>query len=121
MLPSQAVPDSGSMAWEIRDMRTWITMLLFLLVAETCSAQWTPQESGTKARLRGLSMVSRDIAWASGSEGTCLRTTDGGKTRGAQTVPGASSLDFRDIHGTNAATAYILSIGEGEKSRIYKS
>jgi photosystem II stability/assembly factor-like uncharacterized protein len=30
-------------------------------------------------------------------------------------------LDFRDVHGVDADTAYLLSIGEGEKSRIYKT
>src|SRR4051794_17624309 len=116
MLPSRAIPDSGPGAREGRSVKTWITPMLFLLIANSSSAQWTPQESGTKARLRGLSVVSRDVAWASGTGGTCLRTSDGGKTWVARTVPGASSLEFRDIHGTNAATAYILSIGEGEKS-----
>jgi photosystem II stability/assembly factor-like uncharacterized protein len=36
-------------------------------------------------------------------------------------VPGASSLDFRDIHAVNDRTAYLLSIGEGDRSRIFKT
>ena len=36
-------------------------------------------------------------------------------------VPGATDLDFRDVHGVDANTAYLLSAGEGEKSRIYKT
>src|SRR3954470_9888257 len=118
MLPSRAIPDSGPGAREGRSVKTWITPMLFLLIANSSSAQWTPQESGTKARLRGLSVVSRDIAWVSGSEGTCLRTTDGGKTWVARTLPGASSLDFRDVHAVDTDIAYLLSIGEGENSRI---
>ena len=37
------------------------------------------------------------------------------------TVPGAEKLDFRDIEAFDANTAYILSIGNGESSRIYKT
>ena len=37
------------------------------------------------------------------------------------TVPGAEKLDFRDIEAFDANTAYILSIGNGENSRIYKT
>ncbi|HEY0081318.1 MAG TPA: hypothetical protein VGB61_00905, partial [Pyrinomonadaceae bacterium] len=36
-------------------------------------------------------------------------------------VPGAAELDFRDVDAFDADTAYLLSIGEGEKSRIYKT
>jgi photosystem II stability/assembly factor-like uncharacterized protein len=37
------------------------------------------------------------------------------------TVPDAAKLDFRDIEAFDANTAYILSIGNGETSRIYKT
>jgi photosystem II stability/assembly factor-like uncharacterized protein len=103
------------------------TIVLFLTVAFLITsvvqarAQWEPQASGTKARLRGLSVVSREVAWAGGNRGTCLRTIDGGKTWVARAVPGASDLDFRDVHAVDADTAYLLSIGEGPQSRIYKT
>src|SRR5690606_5895652 len=38
--------------------------------------RWEGQRSGTGARLRGLSVVSPDVAWASGAGGTVLRTVD---------------------------------------------
>src|SRR3954453_3607574 len=69
MLPCRVITEPGPMAWEARNMRPWITPTLFLLIANSCLAQWIPQESGTKARLRGLSVVSRDVAWAGGSGG----------------------------------------------------
>jgi photosystem II stability/assembly factor-like uncharacterized protein len=84
-------------------------------------SQWILQTASTTARLRGVSAVSDKVAWASGSNGTYLRTVDGGVTWQAATVPGAESLDFRDIEAFDADTAYLLSIGEGEKSRIYKT
>ena len=82
---------------------------------------WQEQKSGTTARLRGLSSVDEKIAWASGSKGTFVRTTDSGEHWQANVVPGAADLDFRDVHGVDANTAYLLSAGEGEKSRIFKT
>lgn len=71
--------------------------------------------------LRGLAAVSRTTAWASGTGGTFLRTTDGGATWTSARVPGGESLDFRDVHAVDARTAYLLASGPGEKSRIYKT
>jgi photosystem II stability/assembly factor-like uncharacterized protein len=47
--------------------------------------------------LRGLSVVSSGVAWASGSGGTVIRTTDGGVTWVADTIPGATRYDLRAI------------------------
>jgi len=104
--------------WKSRWILFAACSLLFCGVAV---AQWSPQDSGVKARLRGVSAVSEKIAWASGSRGTCLRTIDGGATWQKLTVPDSEKLDFRDIQAFDANTAYILSIGEGEASRIYKT
>jgi len=82
---------------------------------------WEEQKSGTEARLRGVSAVNPDVVWASGTGGTFLRSADGGANWQARVVPGATDLDFRDVHGVDANTAYLLSAGEGEKSRIYKT
>jgi photosystem II stability/assembly factor-like uncharacterized protein len=57
----------------------------------------------------------------SGHQGTWARTTDGGATWTAAVVPGADSLQFRDLHAVDARTAYLMSAGEGERSRIYKT
>ncbi len=84
-------------------------------------AHWRAQSSGTTADFRGLSAVSERVAWASGSRGTVARTTDGGATWRADTVPGARALDFRDVEAFDARRAYVLSIGNGSASRIYKT
>ncbi|MBV9928279.1 MAG: oxidoreductase [Acidobacteria bacterium] len=99
---------------------TFITLLLIACGAEA-RAQWVTQTSGTTVRLRGVSAVSRSVAWASGAGGTYTRTTDGGRTWQAAQVPGASELDFRDVDAFDADTAYLLAIGTGESSRIYKT
>jgi photosystem II stability/assembly factor-like uncharacterized protein len=82
---------------------------------------WQSQTSGVAGRLRGVSAVSARIAWVSGANGTVLRTVDGGQTWQKLTVPGAEKLDFRDVDATSDRVAYVLSIGSGEASRIYKT
>jgi photosystem II stability/assembly factor-like uncharacterized protein len=89
--------------------------------ATDASAQWEVQASGTTASFRGLSVVDDRIAWASGTRGTVVRTTDGGATWRVVSVPGADSLDFRDIAAFDVRRAYVLSIGNGSASRIYKT
>jgi photosystem II stability/assembly factor-like uncharacterized protein len=72
-------------------------------------------------RFRGVSAVSKAVAWASGTKGTIVRTADGGDTWQTLPVPDAAALDFRDIDAIDERTAYALSIGPGEASRIYKT
>jgi photosystem II stability/assembly factor-like uncharacterized protein len=83
--------------------------------------QWTTQVSGVTARLRGVSAVSDTVAWASGANGTIIRTTDGGRTWRKLSIPGAEALDFRDIEAIDDRVAYVLSIGAGDASRIYRT
>ena len=80
---------------------------------------WHDTATGSAARLRGLSAVSSTTAWASGSLGTVLRTTDRGATWQQVGPPGTANLQFRDIEAFDANHAVILSIGEATDSRIY--
>ena len=73
------------------------------------------------ASLRGLAAVNNKTAWASGTGGTVLLTTDAGATWQRRPVPGAEALDFRDIEAFNARRAVVLAAGEGEKSRLYRT
>jgi photosystem II stability/assembly factor-like uncharacterized protein len=81
----------------------------------------TAQTSGTTALLIAVSPVSDNVAWVSGASGTWLRTVNGGTTWQTGRVPGADSLQFRDVHAVDANTAFVLSIGNGPQSRIYKT
>ncbi len=96
-------------------------LLAVLLVAATVSAQSTPrvQIPNTTESLRGVSAVSRDIAWASGTHGTYLRTTDGGRTWIPAQVADAATLDFRAVVAFSADEAFLMSAGSGDQSRIY--
>ncbi len=97
--------------------------LLFcvLLPAALAAQSWTLQTSGVTASLRGISAVDAKVVWASGSGGTFLRTVDGGVTWRAGKVAGADDLDFRAVRAIDGNIAYLLSIGAGAKSRIYKT
>lgn len=95
--------------------------LLLVLFAATSVAQsqLELQNSHTTESLRGVSAVSARIAWASGTHGTYLRTTDGGKTWIAKQVPDAEKLDFRGVVAFSADEAFLMSSGPGDQSRIY--
>lgn len=101
-------------------MRAYAIFTIILLMPFFASAQ-TPQNSHTDVQLRGISAVSAKVAWASGAKGTVLRTIDGGASWETLTIAGADSLDFRDIQAFDQNTAFVLSIGPGDQSRIYKT
>jgi photosystem II stability/assembly factor-like uncharacterized protein len=82
---------------------------------------WQLSPTGVTARFRGLSAVSRQVAWLGGSAGTVLRTTDGGRTWGNVSPPGVTDLQFRDVEAFDANNALILAIGPGDTSRIYRT
>ena len=81
----------------------------------------TQQISGTTSRLQAVSPVSDLVAWASGTGGTYAITTDGGDHWRAGVVPGADSLEFRDVAALDSATAWLLAAGPGDGSRIYRT
>jgi photosystem II stability/assembly factor-like uncharacterized protein len=96
--------------------------IIGILIAGAALAQaWVPQSSGSNASLRGISVVSADVAWASGTGGAFLRTSDGGKTWRAGSVPGAAALDFRGVQAFSADSAVVMASGEGPKSAVYKT
>lgn len=47
-------------------------------IAAQTAEVWQMQASGTTAGLRGIDSVDGMVAWASGTGGTVLRTSDGG-------------------------------------------
>ena len=106
-------------------------IISLLLVASTCvqppsapaivAPTITSQVSGSDNLFIGISVINDQIAWISGTNGSFGRTTDGGQTWEIGQVAGADSLQFRDVHAVNARIAYVLSIGNGEQSRIYKT
>src|SRR5262245_61575889 len=98
----------------------FLACLALALTSLMAAPRWTQQSSGGTATLRGVSAVNDSVAWASGSGNTILRTEDGGRTWHSLTVT-TDKLDFRDVDAIDARTAYLLSIGTGPQSRIYKT
>jgi hypothetical protein len=86
----------------------------------------TPQQSGTMAGFIGISALNERVAWASGRFGTFAVTTDGGKHWRSGVVPGAETLQFRDVEAFSDKVAYLLSVPTSPPdpfvpSRIYKT
>jgi photosystem II stability/assembly factor-like uncharacterized protein len=95
--------------------------VLFGFATPFARGAWQRQTINTDADFRGVCAVSSKVAWVSGTKGTFGRTIDAGKTWSVGTVPGAEKLDFRDVEAFGETTAYLLSAGPGEASRIYKT
>jgi photosystem II stability/assembly factor-like uncharacterized protein len=86
------------------------------------TSPWTLQTSGTTASLRGIHALPGGVAWASGSDGTVLRTEDGGYLwQHCVTPPDAAKLDFRGVWAWDEQTAIVMSSGPGDASRLYKT
>ncbi|KAF1996125.1 Oligoxyloglucan reducing end-specific cellobiohydrolase [Amniculicola lignicola CBS 123094] len=108
-------------------------LLMPLLSATTSSAlpssqphlTWSLKPTNSSQQFRGLSPVSSQVVWVSGTRGTVLRTVDGGSTwtnvSPSLAPENATTFEFRDIQAWSANAAVILSIGEGNASRIYRT
>lgn len=97
-------------------------LALALVALSLASAQsWVQQTSGTNASFRGIHAVNAQTVWVSGTGGTYVTTADGGATWHAAQVPDAEKLDFRAVWAFDSNTAYLLSIGTSDQSRIYRT
>ena len=93
-------------------------LIVLILTLSSCESSDQPQpphwESlypNTSASFRGLSAVSNQVCWASGTNGTIIKTINGGQTWSVTTLQHYDSVDFRDIHAFDAKTALVLSAG----------
>jgi photosystem II stability/assembly factor-like uncharacterized protein len=103
-------------------MKLFLPVALLLGLCDSIAySQWQRQTIRSDADFRGVCAVSPQVAWVSGTKGTYGRTLDAGKTWSVGTVSGAEKLDFRDVEAFGETTAYLLSAGPGEASRIYKT
>lgn len=106
-------------------MRCSVALLAVTIACGAAHAQWRMQDSNTTASLRGIHSVDGTVAWASGTGGTVLETTDGGQHWQPCATPDAdqdgATLDFRGVQAWDSDTAIIMASGPGDKSRLYKT
>jgi photosystem II stability/assembly factor-like uncharacterized protein len=89
---------------------------------KTHEPKLSPQTSGTTQLLIAVSPVDSRVVWAAGTGGTYVVTTDGGEHWKAAVVPGARSLQFRDVYAVSDKIAYLMSIGNDTTDfKIYKT
>ena len=96
---------------------------LLVLSAVLAAAQtWSLRSSGFETNLRGVSAPgdgnNTTVVWASGSNGVVVVSHDRGKQWKRLSIQGAEDLDFRGVVAFSEAKAYLMSSGEGRKSRI---
>lgn len=108
-------------------MQVRLLLLVLLLSASAHAQRWSIQTTGLDTNLRGVDVVRASgssgdvVVWACGSNGVILRSVDQGKTWKRLHVQGGDALDLRGIVAFDATTAYVMSIGGGAQSRIYKT
>lgn len=109
-------------------MKRFLILLVLLVFALAAFAQdshpptLTSQTSGTAQLLIAVSPVNPKVVWASGAGGTFVVTTDGGQHWRSGVVPGAESLQFRDVQAVSDKIAYLMSTGNNPAGfRIYKT
>ncbi|WP_207507242.1 YCF48-related protein [Telluribacter humicola] len=102
---------------------SFLVLVLCFLLAPHLQAQWHILDVKTNASFRSVHASSPLTCWIGGTNGTILRTTNGGESWEVLRVPEADSLDFRDVHAFDQNTAVIMSAGESEKgkARIYRT
>src|ERR1700678_3057549 len=99
-----------------------LVLLLATLSTKKIHAQFDLEDSHTTASLRGIHNVGGGVAWASGTDGTVLRTEDGGYLWQTCAIPPrAEKLDFRGVQGFDENPAIVMSGGPGGQSRLYKT
>jgi photosystem II stability/assembly factor-like uncharacterized protein len=103
-----------------------LTVLLACGLPMAHAQSWVTLTSSIDTNLRGVSAVKiaatgHVAIWASGSHDIILRSVDDGVTWTRLSIPGMPDLDFRGIVAFDDQIAYLMSSGQGDKSRIHKT
>ena len=103
-----------------------MAFLMGLLVLWSCQEKSKPisfsieeQPSGTDALLIGISILSEETVWMSGTKSTVIRTLDGGNSWDRFKHPEIDTFQFRDIHALDQERVMLLASGEGDNSQIH--
>ncbi|HEX4750105.1 MAG TPA: hypothetical protein VH302_11235 [Bryobacteraceae bacterium] len=98
-------------------------LLLGLLTTVTLAqAQWNLALTESRASLRGVYNAGGGVIWASGANGTVLRSEDDGYMwQNCKVLPEMAKLDFRAVVAWDANHAQVMSSGTGSASRLYET
>ncbi len=96
-----------------------VWLALMYLTATVQAGDWQQLKSPVDTELRGLSVVSDDVVWASGARNTIVQTRDGINWR-ALNAP-AGQYDFRDIEAFDGDHAIVMSAGPAAASTVWQT
>ena len=92
-------------------MKPVLIICLFCFSLVSLSAQSVVMvEQGQRISIRGLSMPTSSVVWASGSNGMVAKSVDGGNSFRWMRVEGYAKRDFRDIEAFDSSTAIIMAV-----------
>ena len=86
------------------------------LLNSSVYSQWFSQSSGTSAFLRDVFFIDINTGWATGYNGTVLKTTNGG-SNWISSANGITSDDLTSIHFVNNSVGWI----SGQNLNVFKS
>ena len=90
--------------------------------AAAASTHWNLALTNSTAGLRGICNAGGGVIWASGTNGTVLRSEDDGYMwQRCKLPPETATLDFRAVHAWDADRAVVMSSGAGLASRLYET
>src|SRR5258706_9724871 len=90
----------------------WKIFFLLFLFQRSQAQEIQMLASGRPVSLRGLSVVSDQVIWVSGSGGTVGRSLDSGQSWKWTQVSGYENADFRDIEAFSDQEAIIMGVTE---------
>jgi photosystem II stability/assembly factor-like uncharacterized protein len=98
---------------ENRIMQKSLLALLLFLSAVTFSQELEVilQNPVSENNFRGLWVVDENVVWASGTKGTIIKTTNGGKSWQNLPIKGFEDKDFRDIVAFDEKRAFVINAG----------
>lgn len=99
---------------------------ILMLGLAACSAapgalpwSWQVFDTGSRASLRGIAVIDAHCVYVSGTDGTLLRTIDGGQSWQDVAPPQAGVCDFRDLEAFDGNT--VLAMVAGQPAKVFRT
>lgn len=90
-----------------------LSLIFFICLSVAKSQEYKLEklQKGREVSFRGLSIPNDSVAWVSGTKGTVIKTTDGGKNWVWLTAKGYEDYDFRSITAFSDKKAIMVNAG----------